>query len=671
MKNRLLIGVSAFALVASVSITPQFATRPAHAQAAPSSGALLLAQTDEELLQQQKKKKKNKDAQGEEASEQAPAEQPAQSEEQPRKKKKSEQAQEQPAQEQPAQAEEQQPRKKKNREQAQEEPAAEQPVQAEEQQPRKKKQVETQAQEPAADDTGQQKKRKQQAEEQPAEQPPAATATEQAPATTTEQAPATTTTGTEAPAQVEGDDQQRKKKRNQAAGEQPAGETVTQQPTTEKPAGETVTQQPTTDQPAGDTVTQQPTTEQPAATTTTSEEGAGDKERKKRRGKSVDAEVITPEEQQKVIEEAKQPATVSPEAAKPKDIVTDQPVEEIVKKAEKQPQAVVSDQITENQREELRKAERRRRENVRENRNELLGAAAVGIAIGAAIPLLGGTVAADEGDRIVVERGGQYYVRKDESALFRYDADDIEYERLRGGRVREIVTRPNGSQIITIRDAGGYVLRREKITRDGRRIVLYDMREEDYGRPYQPVEIAYYEIDIPRDEYIVSARRADRELFYDTFEAPPVYQTNERYTLRDIRENEQVRSLVRRVDLDTITFETGSAFVTESQVALLGDIAGGMLDVIEKDPSAVFLIEGHTDAVGSEISNMTLSDRRAEAVARILSEAYDVPPENMVVQGYGESYLKIQTEGPERANRRVTLRNITPILQTSSGENPE
>jgi regulatory helix-turn-helix LysR family protein len=31
-------------------------------------------------------------------------------------------------------------------------------------------------------------------------------------------------------------------------------------------------------------------------------------------------------------------------------------------------------------------------------------------------------------------------------------------------------------------------------------------------------------------------------------------------------------------------------------------------------------------------------------------------------QGYGEQYLKIPTDGPERANRRVTVRRITPLL---------
>ena len=34
----------------------------------------------------------------------------------------------------------------------------------------------------------------------------------------------------------------------------------------------------------------------------------------------------------------------------------------------------------------------------------------------------------------------------------------------------------------------------------------------------------------------------------------------------------------------------------------------------------------------------------------------------MVIQGYGEQYLKVNTEGPEQQNRRVTMRNITSLL---------
>jgi outer membrane protein OmpA-like peptidoglycan-associated protein len=46
----------------------------------------------------------------------------------------------------------------------------------------------------------------------------------------------------------------------------------------------------------------------------------------------------------------------------------------------------------------------------------------------------------------------------------------------------------------------------------------------------------------------------------------------------------------------------------------------------------------------------------------VLSEQFGVPAENLTTQGYGEQYLKVPTPGPERANRRVTVRRITPLL---------
>jgi outer membrane protein OmpA-like peptidoglycan-associated protein len=85
--------------------------------------------------------------------------------------------------------------------------------------------------------------------------------------------------------------------------------------------------------------------------------------------------------------------------------------------------------------------------------------------------------------------------------------------------------------------------------------------------------------------------------------------------------------------------------------------------LIDANPNEVFLIEGHTDAVGSAASNLALSDRRAESVAKALTEYFEVPPENLVVQGYGESELKIETLGDERANRRVALRIVTSLLR--------
>ena len=88
-----------------------------------------------------------------------------------------------------------------------------------------------------------------------------------------------------------------------------------------------------------------------------------------------------------------------------------------------------------------------------------------------------------------------------------------------------------------------------------------------------------------------------------------------------------------------------------------------MRDIANRNPGEVFLIEGHTDAVGSDVDNLSFSDRRAQAVADVLSQQFGMPRENLVTQGYGKQFLLIPSDGPERRNRRVVIRRITPLLQ--------
>ncbi|MHA7777086.1 OmpA family protein [Roseibium sp. M-1] len=418
--------------------------------------------------------------------------------------------------------------------------------------------------------------------------------------------------------------------------------------------------------PAAKPVPEQPTAEtqaepeaKPATEEATTEATTGEAEQPAAETAGTPAETPSDQAQDQPQPSGEQPAAASGEP------VTEEPGEPIQAENAPEPEepaAVVSDDITEAQRAEIKQKEQRRRDEARDRRLELLGAAAVGVGVGMLIPALGGKVVEDQGDRIIVERDGEYFVRKDESSLLRYGDDEFRVERLRGGRTRETVTRRNGDQIVTIRDEGGYVLYRSRILPDGREYVMVDNRDYDRRRRNYDRELPPLRVDIPRDRYIVPAGRANYDQIYQTFTAPPVEPVEQAYSLRDVRENERLRDKVRRVDLDTITFDTGSAVVRQSQVPLMEDIARASQALIEQDPTTVLLIEGHTDAVGSNVSNLALSDRRAETVARILAEIYDVPPENMVVQGYGEDYLKIDTQGAEEQNRRVTIRNITPLL---------
>ena len=166
----------------------------------------------------------------------------------------------------------------------------------------------------------------------------------------------------------------------------------------------------------------------------------------------------------------------------------------------------------------------------------------------------------------------------------------------------------------------------------------------------------------PRDRYIVDADRADEEVVYDALIAPPIAALPRRYTLDEVRYSPDLRNHMRSVDIDTITFETGAFEVSGDQINRLAGIAAALKKAIAANPNEVYLVEGHTDAVGSDVDNLSLSDRRAQAVAEVLTRNFAIPPENLTTQGYGRQYLKEQTQGPSRINRRVTLRRITPLL---------
>ncbi|MEZ5762971.1 MAG: OmpA family protein [Xanthobacteraceae bacterium] len=280
----------------------------------------------------------------------------------------------------------------------------------------------------------------------------------------------------------------------------------------------------------------------------------------------------------------------------------------------------------------------------------------------------GRTVFREPGRVIVRDPSGQAFIRHNEVDRFRYGARDVRVEQ-RGRENRTIVVRPDGSQIITITDRDGRLLRRSRLV-GGREIVIID----NSFRPPPPrpgfgpalggffVDLPPPVVRIPRDRYIVEADEADPRLIYETLSAPPVERIDRRYTLDEIRYSPSVRDRMPRIDLDTITFETGSWEITQDQAQRLAAIAQGINNAIARNPREVFLIEGHTDAVGSDIDNLSLSDRRAESVAQVLTEVFHVPPENLTSQGYGEQYLKVPTQGAERANRRSTIRRITPLL---------
>ncbi|TFF25686.1 hypothetical protein E3C22_07850 [Jiella endophytica] len=261
-----------------------------------------------------------------------------------------------------------------------------------------------------------------------------------------------------------------------------------------------------------------------------------------------------------------------------------------------------------------------------------------------------------------------YFIKGDDHDRLSRNAQDTYYERLPRGRTRQTIVRENGVQVVTITNSYGDIVRRSRIMPDGREVVLfYDPYSEDDRRPTYELDpgrdLPPLRVDIPRDEYVVDVDRPDEDLYYRTLVAPPVETVSRIYSVDEVVRSERIRDKVRRIDLNTINFDTGSAEIGRDQADTLEALADAIKEVVDKNPAETFLIEGHTDAVGSEISNLDLSDRRAESVASALTQYFDVPPENLVTQGYGESDLKVDTQSANAENRRVTVRRITALVK--------
>jgi outer membrane protein OmpA-like peptidoglycan-associated protein len=110
------------------------------------------------------------------------------------------------------------------------------------------------------------------------------------------------------------------------------------------------------------------------------------------------------------------------------------------------------------------------------------------------------------------------------------------------------------------------------------------------------------------------------------------------------------RMIIRLVGL---TFPSGGSDVTAAQRPLLQKLQRAA-DVF---PRSQVVIEGHTDAYGSDDANLALSRRRAEAISAYLTGSLGVQPFRISAVGYGETQPIANndtTQGRER-NRRIDV----------------
>ena len=116
-----------------------------------------------------------------------------------------------------------------------------------------------------------------------------------------------------------------------------------------------------------------------------------------------------------------------------------------------------------------------------------------------------------------------------------------------------------------------------------------------------------------------------------------------------------VRQRISRIRFGNILFDFNSSDIKPDSIPQLNEIGKALSSPSVK--GLHFIIEGHTDNVGTEQYNMDLSSRRGESVRCYLTENFKVQDALLKVNGYGEIRPLAENTSPEgrRKNRRVEI----------------
>jgi len=128
-----------------------------------------------------------------------------------------------------------------------------------------------------------------------------------------------------------------------------------------------------------------------------------------------------------------------------------------------------------------------------------------------------------------------------------------------------------------------------------------------------------------------------------------------------IDQRKKLDEIVAKQDLPkidiTITFDYDSDRIKPESIAAVEELGKALTsDALAK---AKIVLNGHTDAAGSDGYNLDLSNRRAASVRNFLIEKFSIDGSRLVAIGYGEERLKNTADPVAAENRRVEVINLT------------
>lgn len=109
------------------------------------------------------------------------------------------------------------------------------------------------------------------------------------------------------------------------------------------------------------------------------------------------------------------------------------------------------------------------------------------------------------------------------------------------------------------------------------------------------------------------------------------------------------------IELRNVLFETASAKIITSSFVELDQL----VQYLQQNPSVEIEIAGHTDSIGKDEYNLTLSQDRANAIGKYLTDKH-IQPTRLTMKGYGKQLPVDNNETLEgrQKNRRVEFKII-------------
>jgi outer membrane protein OmpA-like peptidoglycan-associated protein len=123
-------------------------------------------------------------------------------------------------------------------------------------------------------------------------------------------------------------------------------------------------------------------------------------------------------------------------------------------------------------------------------------------------------------------------------------------------------------------------------------------------------------------------------------------------------EREEIATIAQakpNIDLE-INFDYNSAVISTKSMPSVQALGKALTNPDLK--GSTFVVAGYTDAAGTDAYNQDLSERRADAIKRYLTDKYGIAGSDLVTVGYGKTKLKDASNPMADVNRRVQVVNM-------------